>query len=136
MNRRGAIGAQARHQWILAVLLLAMFARLLVPAGWMPSTDVGRGYTITLCTGSGAMAAWVDADGTVRKNKPATSDRTDQPCAFAGFLNIVALADPVGQAVRFVLFVLPQGVLPIVSVAIGRGLAAPPPPPTGPPAIL
>jgi hypothetical protein len=58
----------------LAVLLLALAMRLIVPAGYMPVADV-HGWTMTICTGHGA----------VTTAAPGKSDATKpgQPCSFA-----------------------------------------------------
>src|SRR3546814_9896108 len=100
------------------------------------SSDLtGSGFAITLCTGMGAVTAWVDKDGHTHKEKPA-QESTGHPCTFSGFSAALDLPD-LGAAV-----VAPRPVQTallitrIAEVAIGRGLAAPPPPPTGPPANL
>jgi len=128
--RTGTIGGKV----MIGLLTLMLAMRLLVPAGWMPMAS--GGYAITLCTGMGAVSAWVDKDGNIHKQKPASSENSQQPCAFAGFA--AALDAPE----------LPAALAPVVAqsggvfaaafggLAIGRGLAAPPPPPTGPPASL
>ena len=106
--------------------------RLLVPVGWMPATE--QGFAITLCTGEGAVSAWVDDKGEIHKGKP--SEQTSHPCIFAGFgaaFDISTAIDTVGAPV------LPAGILPPSAafvVAVGQGLAAPPPPSTGPPVSL
>ncbi|MGN6123620.1 MAG: hypothetical protein ACTHOJ_11770 [Sphingomonas oligoaromativorans] len=121
----------------LALLACALALRLLIPAGWMPVADA-QGLHLVLCSGSGpmempsahAMAGMkgMDHHGHHDPSMP------DHPCAFAGLG--LALAEPL----------LPQLALPArvaavrvdhagETVAIGRGLAAPPPPATGPPAL-
>src|SRR3546814_5249485 len=107
--------------------------RVLIPVGWMPTT--GSGFAITVCTGMGAVTAWVDKDGHTHKEKPA-QESTGHPCTFSGFSAALDLPD-LGAAV-----VAPRPVQTallitrIAEVSIGRGLAAPPPPPTGTPANL
>jgi len=116
---------------VLGLLAIALLMRLLVPTGWMPMA--GSGYAITLCTGMGAVQAWVDKDGNVHKGKP-TDTKSEQPCAFSGYSLALDLPPFGGVAI---LPALPNAVLPVASlfaVDVGRGLAAPPPPPTGPPA--
>lgn len=121
-RRRGRIA--------LGFVVLALFMRLLVPAGWMPAAD--RGLMITLCTGTGAQQAWIDEQGNIHKGEPGEG-QADHPCVFGGFAAVLklpsgpdALAGPLPVATA-----LP--VLAATAVAIGRGLAAPPPPATGPP---
>lgn len=130
MNRATAL----RDRTAIALLALALLARVLVPAGWMPAE--GRGMAITLCSGSGAVAAWVDADGKIQKHDPAKGAMPDHPCAFAG-LGMPMLGGDVPAAP--LLAPVPRDELAGLSLApaaIGRGLAAPPPPATGPPASI
>lgn len=118
---------------LLAFFALAM--RVAVPAGWMPTGDFG----LAICTGEGmaaAPAAWAE-DWAKRLGKPAPvkSGKADHPCAFANAG--VALAEPLPAPAPILLAatdaparMMPRALIP------GRGLAAPPPPPTGPPATL
>jgi len=116
----------------LALIAFALLLRVLIPAGFMPAA--GQGFAITLCTSMGAIPAWVDAKGNVHKGKPATDKQDKQPCPFAAFG--VAMAMP-GAADAGILSVAAFALPSLFrTVAIGRGLAAPPPPPTGPPADL
>jgi hypothetical protein len=123
-----------RDRIAIALLALALVVRVLVPAGWMPAQ--GNGLAITLCSGSGAVAAWVDADGKIRKQDPAKGAMPDHPCAFAGLgapmlggeLSTPALLRPAPRDEVAALHLAPA--------AIGKGLAAPPPPATGPPATV
>ncbi len=126
---------ESRPNWFLAVLLLAVAMRMIVPAGWMPSFAEGK-TTITLCTGAGMVEAWVDADGKIHKESPAKKGAGDQLCAFAGLsgaadatpFNVASLALPF--AVQMLSNTMAH------SVAVGLGLAAPPPPATAPPALI
>ena len=118
----------------LALVVLAVFLRILVPAGWMPATS-GNGYAITLCTGIGSISAWVDDKGKIHKEAPAKA-KTDHPCAFAGFSAAMDLpAWENGLAITPHVAAYLHAPL-ATAAAVGRGLAAPPPPPTGPPASL
>jgi hypothetical protein len=129
------IDRYSRHNWLLALVVLALAVRMLVPAGWMPSFAGGRA-TITLCTGAGMVEAWVDADGKIHKDSPAKKGAGDQPCAFAG----LAGADDAHELAHVVVAPLfaPHSALHFdaTNVAIGLGLAAPPPPAIGPPALI
>ncbi|WP_238475461.1 DUF2946 family protein [Sphingomonas cavernae] len=119
--------------WIVACALLL---RILVPAGWMPSTSADGAMRITLCTGQGMVEAWVGKDGTLQDKAPQKSEpKTDQPCSFAG-LGIALDAAPAIALDAPIFFVAAAAIALPAAVAIGRGLAAPPPPATGPPAIL
>lgn len=120
--------------WIVAC---ALMLRILVPAGWMPGTGADGALRITLCTGQGMVEAWVDGNGAIHDKAPQKSEpRTDQPCSFAG-LGAAALAEPAPMVLDAPRFAAATILLPIpASIAIGRGLAAPPPPAIGPPATL
>lgn len=116
----------------MVLLALALAVRVLVPAGWMPAQ--GQGMAITLCSGSGAETAWVDAEGKIHKQNPAQGSMADHPCAFSGtgapMLGGDVSAPPLAiLAPRDEIASLAQA-----PAAIGQGLAAPPPPATGPPA--
>lgn len=122
-------------QLLLALMLCALFARAWIPAGWMPDRTAS-GYTISLCTGMGAVTAWIDEQGAVHKNKPLKSGTDDQPCAFAGMFTVAAMLDHSSALAAIIPALRLRAFLPVYEVAIGRGLAAPPPPPTGPPTNL
>lgn len=117
----------------LAILGVALLLRVMIPTGWMPSHGADGVTRITLCTGMGAVQAWVDADGTIHDKKPMDKGGADQPCAFAG---LAMLADVPEAAIELPAISAPHAepVFP-ATVGIGRGLAAPPPPSTGPPAF-
>lgn len=121
-----------RGRTALALLMLALLMRVMIPAGWMPAA--GSGYAITLCTGTGAVSAWIDKDGNVHKGKPADS-KPDQPCAFSGFSAVLDLPFSVGLPLAPI-SATALIAAKLLAVTIGHGLAAPPPPPTGPPATL
>lgn len=112
--------------WLFA---FALFARAVIPAGWMPS--VVPGQAIMLCTDTGLQQAWVDADGKLHKSDPA--EQHDQsPCAFAGLgaaldAPTIAANVPAPSVYAAAIPAFPA------TLSIGRGLAAPPPPKTGPP---
>lgn len=121
-----------RGKAALALIALALLLRVLVPAGFMPAA--GKGFAITLCTELGMTPAWVDEDGKVHKGKTGPDGTADHPCVFAGFgaaldtpgIAAVVAAPAIAIAATLIAFA--------ETVAIGRGLAAPPPPATGPPA--
>ncbi len=125
----------------LAVLACALALRLLIPAGWMPVADA-QGLHLVLCSGSGplelpvaphAMAGMAHHHGHGQHDHH-HQGMPDHPCAFAGLG--LALTDPVLPAIAPVQLVVETLLAPLpTAVSIGRGLAAPPPPPTGPPAL-
>ena len=102
---------------------LALLARLLVPAGFMPAAN---GPALILCTGQGAVA--------VDKHLPATPASHDGDCAFS------AAAAP-GTAPDALAFTAPPAPPAAIAAAIpatarfGEGLGHPPLPSTGPPAL-
>ncbi len=76
------------------------------------------------------------ADGTVHEKAPVKHDgANDHPCAFAGLAQAFAAADPVALPITLPAPVIDPPLVP-ASVAVGRGLAAPPPPQTGPPLLV
>lgn len=123
-----------RNALALGLLAFALFLRLVVPAGWMPVA--GGGFAITLCTGMGAVEAWVDENGDVHKKAPEPTGNTDQPCTFAWLSAALTTPGEIGAMAPLALAMIRTLVMRVAEVAIGRGLAAPPPPPTGPPASL
>lgn len=118
----------------LAILGAALLLRVMIPTGWMPSHGADGVTRITLCTGMGAVQAWVDAEGTIHDKKPMERGGAEQPCAFAG---LAMLADLPAAAVDLLPVAATMRSDPVfpAAVTIGRGLAAPPPPSTGPPAF-
>ena len=137
--------SKAWTSWALALTVMAMAMRVAIPGGYMVAApEANRGLPqMVICTGQGAMAVAVDAEGHLVKTslKPASKpahqdkDRPDHPCAFSGTAAAAqtsSLALPLAQ-VRF-----SQDIpLPLASAQRpGLGLAAPPPWTTGPPSIL
>lgn len=117
----------------LSLALMLLVLRALVPAGWMPAQQ--KGQWITICSGAGVTMAWMGADGKIDKHPaPAKSEKSNH-CAFAG---LGAAADLSIQLPEILAPVFSTPFIPaaITSVAIGRGLAAPPPPKTGPPSLI
>ena len=124
-----------------AIALLAMLVRAIVPAGYMlaeADTPNGRYLVVQMCDGHGA-AQVVDLDtGELldASKLPGKSDSktSGTPCVFA---TSAPMASPVAAAESIVFqrefaadFVV------VLSVAPGRGIAAPPPPSTGPPTLI
>lgn len=135
MTRSAArTGAWCHVFLTLAVLGLAL--KVLIPAGFMPGPLRGAGVPLVLCTGHGAVA--IDAADIAGKKSPADKHAPNAPpCAFAGHGAAATTPDltPVGVAVRPPEPVL-AAPLPMDGLTPGRGLAAPPPPPRGPPSLL
>lgn len=118
----------------LAILGVALLLRVLIPTGWMPTHGADSVTRITLCTGMGAVEAWVDADGRIHDKQPHEKSGADQPCAFTG----LAMAGDLPEIAAVPVVARPADAPPPAAWArasIGHGLAAPPPPSTGPPAF-
>lgn len=127
-------------RWFAPVLIAcALFARIVVPQGWMPSQGA-EGWRITLCAGTGPMTmAMPEAIATAldKNGHPASDGHQpgDHPCSFAA----VAAALDGPPAVAVALPMLAAAVwrpASIFAVSVGQGLVAPPPPSTGPPSTL
>jgi hypothetical protein len=125
---------QDRLQWAFVLLAgLALFLRILIPSGWMPSADrIGLMPCFGIASGATRMNAGMPHHATSHDGKHQNSDQADKPCAFVAFA--YALADPdQGSATTMA----PVPVAHPTRVASGRtitaGLPAPPPPQTGPP---
>lgn len=120
---------------LVAFALLAFAARALLPAGYMlaPNGDA-RVLAITLCSGAEVLMD-LSTGELVDEHLPAPSDSSsdhDQPCAFNA---IATFTTPAGS---------PSLAPTLHAIAVsplqqtmrpGRGLAAPPPWPTGPPPL-
>ena len=113
----------------LALVALALALRLAVPTGFMVAGDGAGAATLIICTGHGP-AEWPGHPKPGDSGKPA-----DRACVFAGHATPtpptpIALLAPApipayAEAPR----------AHFVDQQPGRGLAAPPPPPLGPPAL-
>lgn len=128
-----------------ASLLLAMLAiavKVLIPAGYMLSAQVGPGGspTMVICTGHGEFVVAVDANGKPSAPDPSKpgdgkSKAGDHPCTFASAS--VAHAAPAAFAIvapiRLAWLPPPPR---LTTQRPGLGLAAPPPYTTGPPSII
>jgi len=124
--------------WPAALLIAAaLFARMLVPSGWMPAS----GFALEFCVEwSGGTSVFEDEAERVLKaalgdghGDEAQDRASDQPCAFG------ALASGCAGPVEMAAFVPSAPADPLLAATLipapGRGLAAPPPPATGPPLL-
>jgi len=117
-----------------AMILLALALRVIIPSGFMPSSE--RGFALTICTGMDTQTVWMDKSGKLHKEDPSKGKSVEhQPCAFAG----AAMAADVLSA-DFQVAMAPVALaIPVFAkreVSIGAGLAAPPPPAIGPPSYV
>ena len=128
MGQAGSTGWAGRLATVLATLALVL--QIAVPAGFMVG-DAPGGPSLVICTGHGAAP---DTRGDHGQPGKAPSSKSNSVCAFAGHggapptpLAQVALAEPFE--------VHAQPLTLRVDLTPGRGLAAPPPPPRGPPGL-
>ena len=117
-----------------ALIVLALAVRVVIPAGYMPSSE--RGFALTICAGMDTQTVWMDKSGKLHKEDPAKGKSVEhQPCAFAG----AAMAGDAPAPELHVALAPVALATPVFAergVAVGRGLAAPPPPAIGPPSFI
>ena len=117
-----------------ALILLALALRVIIPSGFMPSSE--RGFALTICTGMDTQTVWMDKSGKLHKEDPSKGKSVEhQPCAFAG---AAIAADFPANALQIAIppVALVAPVFAKREVSIGSGLAAPPPPAIGPPSYI
>jgi len=117
-----------------ALIVLALALRVVIPAGFMPSSE--RGFALTICAGMDTQTVWMDKSGKLHKEDPAKGKSVEhQPCAFAGAaMASDAPADTILIAMPPVATAVP--VFAMREISVGHGLAAPPPPAIGPPSYI
>ncbi len=120
---------------MLALLVLTLAVRVIVPSGFMPTTDANGMVRISMCSGMGPQTAWLDKSGHIHKDAPRKDQHDPQPCGF-GALSLGVAVPKAATIVALAPHVAPEMVLSSATVTIGRGLAAPPPPSTGPPTLI
>lgn len=120
---------------MLALFALTLAIRVIVPSGFMPTTDADGMIRISMCSGMGPQTAWLDKSGHIHKEAPAHSQHDQQPCGFSVLglgLDVQATnAAPIQHIAVSEFRPLATQIL-----SIGQGLAAPPPPSTGPPSLI
>jgi hypothetical protein len=124
---------------MLAVLALAL--KVLVPPGTMiAAPDQGASFPLVLCTGHGPLtvdSATLFGGAEAGKKAPAEKSSHDAPCTFAGHGAAAPTPDlHVFERVVFVAYADAPHIRALRDVVPGRGLAAPPLPPRGPPGLL
>jgi hypothetical protein len=116
---------------LLCLLAFALALRILVPAGWMPAAE--GGLRIVPCIAAPQAQVASDHHSGGHGEAPAPAAKDDGPCSFFGLsAPFAAPADPFAALLMPPLAAAASGIA-LLSVQIGRGLAAPPPPSTGPP---
>jgi hypothetical protein len=122
------------NRLLVAIALIAVAVRGLIPTGWMPTGE--RAFEITVCAGADTHKVWLDSKGKLHKQDPSKRDAPDpEPCAFSAISMAAALPNIDAQDFAYA----PPSALhaqPSYLVSIGNGLAAPPPPATGPPILI
>ena len=111
----------------VAVVMLTLAVRLLIPTGFMPGSDA-RGLTVSICTGHGAVTTTIDLSDRLPP-KPAKA----KDCPFALGMTGAPLA-----AVDVAMAASPLIVAPLVAThaiadLVMHRVAAPPPPAQAPP---
>ncbi|HVI99242.1 MAG TPA: hypothetical protein VM657_09270 [Sphingomonas sp.] len=132
-----------RRHLLVMLFACAMLVRMGMPEGWMPVADAAGAWRITICTGTGPLAAAPTMPGMdharmampgMHHDRAPPHDQGDHPCTFAAIGLAAALPDLAPAP-----FIAPVAAQPAAIVraiaAVGRGLAAPPPPQTGPPIL-
>jgi hypothetical protein len=115
------------------ILACALLARMMVPAGFMPSIS-GNGLVLAICSGTMPAPAMANAGhhGMARHDAPAGAPKAEQPCAFAGLGSpALAAADPLllTAALAFAFLLAVRGAVqqtPIVPARLRPPLRAPP----------
>jgi hypothetical protein len=131
VNRNNTLPRHIMHALIACIMLL----RILIPAGWMPTTGADGMVRISVCTGMGAETAWIDHDGKIHKDAPTGGHHDPQPCGFG----VLGLGLDEAPALSLTLPAIATQVVVLVArqtLSIGHGLVAPPPPSTGPPSLI
>lgn len=139
MTRPTAIARSLARDAFLVLATLAIALRIMLPAGYMPGQATGNTlpFALVLCTGDGPMIIQPGEPlGAHHGGAEGQASAHDTPCPFAA--QGVAVAPPtitaIGQAKAVTYVELPLAAAS--NLTPGRGLAAPPPPPTGPPSVL
>lgn len=128
-------GGQSTQLLLALIFACALLLRLTTPEGWMP-VQTSHGWRLTICTGMGPLEAMpgMAMDHGTHKRTAGDHDKTGSICPFAGLG--LATAEPFTPPFLFIAPIFAATTFSLHDiVTIGRGLAAPPPPPTGPPAI-
>ena len=133
MTRSGNSRMPQRHPLTLAMLACALFVRLLVPAGWMPSSN-GALLSIEPCPAAAPLFAAhaMHHDHAKAQHGSGHQGQHEGDCSFAPmqasfatFEQVLDLAVPGTRQ-------LPP-LTPALATIFARGPPAPPPPATGPP---
>lgn len=115
-----------------------MASSLLLPRGYMPASDSQGSVRVMVCTGMGpaAMTMVIPFEKDSQDRDSRDGRQPDKSCIFAGNSAPLAGGGNAPLVPPPAWFDLPPGGAPTVSLAPGRGMAAPPPPSQAPPIAL
>ena len=133
-RKRVSLSSTPLRSFAAVFVLMALAMRVIIPSGYMPSSE--RGFALTICAGMDTKTVWMDKSGKLHKEDPSIGKSVEhQPCAFAG---AAITADFPATAFQIVMdpVALAAPVFAKREVSIGSGLAAPPPPAIGPPSYV
>ena len=131
---RVSLASSPLRNFAAIFILMALAMRVIIPSGYMPSSE--RGFALTICAGMDTHTVWMDKSGKLHKEDPSKGKSVEhQPCAFAG---AAIAADFPAAAVQIAMapVTLATPVFAKREVSVGAGLAAPPPPAIGPPSYI
>jgi hypothetical protein len=133
-RKRVSLSSTPLRSFAEVFVLIALAMRVIIPSGYMPSSE--RGFALTICAGMDTKTVWMDKSGKLHKEDPSIGKSVEhQPCAFAG---AAITADFPATAFQIDMdpVALAAPVFAKREVSIGSGLAAPPPPAIGPPSYV
>ncbi len=106
-----------RRHFAMAIILLTLLMRLLLPTGFMPEVSAGK-ITIALCTGHGPATIDLAMPGSSGHHDQGQTAKHDMPCPFAsGSTHGLAGADPILLAIA-IAFVMALCLRPVAVVRI------------------
>lgn len=115
----------ARRRPLVAVLLLALLLRAVLPSGWMPVPSAS-GISVVLCSAEGLRTALFDPGKDSAPSAPT-------PCPYA----LMAIALPHAPPLIVLLLVaMPIALAGLPLIGVTRRLSWVRPPPTAPPGFL
>ncbi|UTP38458.1 hypothetical protein M9M90_14695 [Phenylobacterium sp. LH3H17] len=136
MTSRTRPGAATTRGIFLMLAALAVALKVMIPAGFMTRQAANDlPFALVLCTAQGAVKVEPGQAAPAHDDRGDLADH-DSPCAFAGHATAAPAPSPIATgAVEFVAY-RAVTTRPLVDLAPGRGLAAPPLPARGPPSLL
>lgn len=120
---------------ILAALAIAY--SVLVPQGFMTTRGADGRLLVVICTGHGPVASMAMPGMDMGHDKSGhDGGKSDMQCPFASHAAPSAPVEPAYQLADLPLDYPPPPTLPLIAVAPGRGMPAPPPPSRAPPRLV